>query len=68
MSKTIFQNIDRYLHFANNEAPEVKNDPLGKVRKILNLLNKRFVEHFIPGEYLALDEGMIPFNGKCYFK
>ncbi len=34
----------------------------------MNILNKNFKKYYYPGEFLSLDEGMIPFTGKVAFK
>lgn len=38
-----------------------KEDPLYKVRAFVDLLNEKFKRYYSPGEYLTIDEGIIPF-------
>jgi len=46
----------------------VRKDPIGKVRVLIEYLNEKFLKYYSPGEYLSIDEGMIPFMGKVKFK
>lgn len=48
----------------------IKNnqDPLAKVRDFVAMLNENFKYFYQPDEFLAVDEGMIPFSGKLKFK
>ncbi|KAL4466164.1 hypothetical protein ABPG72_011042 [Tetrahymena utriculariae] len=68
MKMTRFEQIDKHLHLADNEDPKIRSDPIGKVRKYMDYLNENFKKYYYPGEFLAIDEGMIPFNGKVAFK
>ena len=63
----------RYLHFVDiQEEGKDKNSPnydkLFKVRKLLDLLLPRFLEVYNPEKNLAIDETLIKFKGKIYFR
>lgn len=73
MSRTRYLQIIRYLHFADNRE-EVKNknspnyDKLFKLRKFLDLLLPTFTKVYKPERNLAVDETLIKFKGKFYFR
>ena len=65
--------IKPYLHFTDNqEEVTVKNSPnydkLIKVRKLLDLLLRRLSEVYNPERNLAVDETLLEFKGKTYFR
>lgn len=65
--------IMRYLHFVENqEEVKYKNssnyDKLFKVRKLLDLLLPRFLEVYNPERNLSINETLIKFKGKIYFR
>lgn len=73
MARDRYFQIMRYLHFVDNRE-EVKDknapgyDKLFKVRKLLDLLLPRFVEVYSPERNLSIDETLIKFKGKIYFR
>ena len=73
MSRDRYFQIMRYLHFVDNQE-EVKDknspnyDKLFKVRKLLDLLLLRFLEVYNPERNLSIDETLIKFKGKIYFR
>ena len=73
MSRDRYFQIMRYLHFVDNQE-EVKDknspnhDKLFKVRKLLDLLLPRFLEVYNPERNLSIDETLIKFKGKIYFR
>ena len=73
MSRDRFLQIMRYLHFTDNqEEVRDKNSPdydkLFKVRKLLDLLLPRLSEVYNPERNLAVDETLVKFKGKIYFR
>ena len=65
--------IMRYLHFVENQKEvKYKNssnyDKLFKVRKLLDLLLPRFLEVYNPERNLSINETLIKFKGKIYFR
>ncbi|XP_026673061.1 piggyBac transposable element-derived protein 4 [Ceratina calcarata] len=76
MLKTnIFQRTmarDRYmillqmLHFNDNNIQS--DDPLIKIRPIIDTLKNSFSQSFYPYKHLCIDESLMLFKGRCYFK
>ena len=67
MSRNRFDQIMRYLHLADNAAIN-KDDKLGKVRPLFNLINERLINFFPLEKNLSVDESMIPYFGKHSMK
>ncbi|KAJ6648949.1 PiggyBac transposable element-derived protein 4 [Pseudolycoriella hygida] len=65
MSRNRFQLLLKMIHFANDD--DIAGDRLGKVRNLLNLLEKNFMSR-TPGEILVVDESMIPWRGRLLFR
>ena len=67
-----FREISRYLHFTNNMSLEKKGEPgydkLGKVRPIMEHCSQVFYNNYLPNCQLAIDEAMIPFQGRSTMK
>ena len=73
MSRDRFLQIMRYLHFTDNQEEMTdKNSPdydkLFKIRKLLDLLLPRLSEVYNPERNLAVDETLVKFKGKIYFR
>ena len=73
MARERYFQIMRYLHFVDKrEEMKDKNacgyDKLFKVRKLLDLLLPRFVEVYSPQRNLSIDETLLKFKGKIYFR
>ncbi|XP_046142146.1 piggyBac transposable element-derived protein 4-like [Osmia bicornis bicornis] len=76
MLKTnIFRQImarDRYmlllqmLHFNDNNI--TNDDPLTKIRPVVDKLKISFSQSFTPYENLCIDESLLLYKGRCYFK
>ncbi|KAM4623623.1 piggyBac transposable element-derived protein 2-like [Polymixia lowei] len=67
MTVNRWENIKRYLHFADNNNFVPGGDKLFKVRPLLSFLNNSF--RSIPmDEMLCVDEQMVPFKGKSLLK
>lgn len=76
MLKTnIFRKIiarDRYmlllqmLHFNDNNI--INNDPIIKIRPVVDKLKKSFSQSFTPYENLCINESLLLYKGRCYFK
>lgn len=67
MSRNRFEILLRMLHFSNNEEAR-ENDRLWKISNLLSTLNANFAYHYTPGEFLCVDESMIPFRGRVIFR
>lgn len=57
MSRNHFELLLRMLHFSNNENVR-KDDRLGKIRSLVDILNHTFAFHFTPDEYLCVDKNV----------
>lgn len=62
MSVNRFEEILRYLHFADNYKLN-QDDKLAKVRPLFSMLNEKFVKYWVPEENLDVDESMAPYYG-----
>ena len=60
MSRERFEEISRFLHFSNNDAPEAETDRAWKIRPILSTMEETFKRGYVLGYRVALDEGMLP--------
>lgn len=71
-SKTRFQQILHFLHFADNDEAldrlDPNYDPLWKMRKFLDHLSTKFEEEAVFTQNLSLDEMIIPFKGRLFYR
>lgn len=67
MDKVVYDQIRTHLHVSDRSVKD-SNDPLSKMREVLDSVNRNFRYHYNPEEFLVVDEGMIPFNGRVKFK
>ncbi|CAH1973304.1 unnamed protein product [Acanthoscelides obtectus] len=67
MSRDRYFQLQRYLHFSNNEIAPPGNR-LFKVENVLNILKENFQSQFYPFQNLVIDESMILFKGRLSFK
>ncbi len=73
MSKFRFQQLASYLHFANNEdqvrdCNDPRYDPLFKLRPLIDRVVPSWRAAIRPARHLSIDESMIPFRGKIFFR
>ena len=72
ISRDRFTDLDRFLHFTNNETLPSHGEPgydrLGKVREVMDKVNKNFQTVYKPQREIAKDEAMIPFQGHSQLK
>ena len=72
MSRDRFFQLYRYLHVSDNSKhiPRGNNghDPLFKVRPLLDLLQTRFRNLYNLKKEVSIDESMIPYKGRIYFR
>lgn len=67
-SRDRFKLLLRFLHFNNNASTSHQNDPLRKIIGVLTSLRNRFLNKFFPCENLCIDESLILWKGRLYFK
>lgn len=65
MSRNRFLLIMRCLHFTSEEESE---DPLFKVRSIIDYFNNKMTECYYPAQQLSLDESMVLWRGRLSFR
>jgi hypothetical protein len=67
-----WEKINRYFHVSDNHLLKPKEsseyDKLGKIRELLKTINTLFSARFKPNCYLAVDESMVAFKGRCSFR
>ncbi|XP_041834127.1 piggyBac transposable element-derived protein 3-like [Melanotaenia boesemani] len=68
MSVNRFEQILRYLHFADNATQQPGEDKLVKIRPVLDTLQKTFLSAVDPEECQSIDEMIIPFKGQLSIK
>ena len=67
MPRNRFQLLLKTWHFANNEdIPE--NDRLYKISPLISKLIMNFQAAIVPGEFICIDETLVPFKGRLKFK
>ena len=72
LGRNRYQLIHSCLHFNNNDnridRGEVGYDALFKVRPLLDFVVPLCRQAYAPGETLSIDESMVAFKGRIYFK
>lgn len=67
MSRNRFQLLPKTWHFANNDnVPE--GDRLYKITPLVSKLLECFQAAIVPGEFICIDETLVPFKGRLKFK
>ena len=72
MPKARYEKLSQYLHLTDNihqpaaDSPDYY--PLFKVRPLMDMLNRNFLQHYTPGRELSVDEAMIGFKGLSLLK
>ena len=65
MTEKRYRQIKRYFQVSKPVTDgSVSRDRLSKVRSFLTDLQARFAAQFVPSEFVAIDECMIPFKGR----
>lgn len=72
ISRKRFLEIQRFLHFTDNETIIPRGDPgydrLAKVRPVIEALQKSFLESYRPHRENSIDEAMVKFKGRSALK
>ena len=67
MSRGRFLNITKFLRFGKiSEAS--KSNPRGRLEDYLDILRRKCQAKIEPGEHIAIDEALILYKGRLYFK
>ena len=62
-----FLQITRFFHFVNNDTTD-EMDKLRKVKPVVNYFNKNFQEIYVMEENIAIDESLMKFKGRMFYK
>ena len=73
ITRARFLEISRFLHFVNNESyttpqSDPQYDRIWKVRPVIDVLSKTFLDVYTPHATNSIDEAMIPFKGRSALK
>ncbi len=73
MSRDRYELLTSFLHFADNSVDRPTYgqdgyDPLWKIRPFLNICEPRYTYPYGPGRQLTIDESMIKYKGRIFFK
>lgn len=69
MSRNRFENILRYLHFADNDGTSsAASTRIHKFQQLQDLLECNFKTSYTAGKRLVIDETMVPFRGRLSFR
>ena len=72
MARNQFMQLYRFLHVADNDkfVPRGDNgyDPLFKICPFLDILSRQFRNIYKPGQDICIDERLIPYKGRIYFR
>ena len=72
MSRNGYQLLTTFLHFNDNEQHVARGqegyDPLFKVRPLLDITDDRYTSAYAPDKELSIDESMIKFKGRIFFR
>uniref|UniRef100_UPI00398EFAF2 piggyBac transposable element-derived protein 4-like n=1 Tax=Pristiophorus japonicus TaxID=55135 RepID=UPI00398EFAF2 len=72
MSRDRFWKINQYLHLRDNRGALDKShpnhDPVYKVRALMEVVRCHFGQSYRPNRELSVDEGMVAYKGRLYFK
>lgn len=60
MPRQRFRDINRFLHFSDNNHPMAKKDRAWKIRPVVDTLQRTFRSGFELGRWVAFDEMVIP--------
>ena len=72
MSRNRYQLLNTFLHFNDNIERRARGeegyDPLFKVRTLMNCIDPRYLSAYAPDKELSIDESMIKFKGRIFFR
>lgn len=72
MTKNRFKKLTQYFHINDNSTAvargEAGYDPLHKIRPLISATSNTFARRYRPGRDLSIDEAMVAFKGRCFFR
>lgn len=66
MSRNRFQELMCNIYFGKNEII-TKDDRLGKIQPLIDLIQKRYQTLYIPEEDIVIDQTLVPWRGQLIF-
>lgn len=67
MRRERFITIMKFMHWADNERMS-SEDKVWKIRPVIDMLQAKFLQNFVPTEHLNYDESMIKYYGRHSLK
>ena len=68
MSRNRFELLLKFLHFSNNKELYTNKDRLAKLNPLLVLSEARFKSVYMPDSIVTIDETMVPWRGRLFFR
>ncbi|XP_053402637.1 piggyBac transposable element-derived protein 4-like [Mercenaria mercenaria] len=72
MSRNRYHLLNTFLHFNDNDQRVARGqegcDPPFKVRPLLDMIDVRYTDAYAPDKELSIDESMIKFKGRIFFR
>ena len=68
MSEDHWRDINSHLHFIDESEDKNENDPLYKIRPLIDHIIRKSQKLYSPKQGLTIDESMIKFRGRSRFK
>lgn len=72
MSRNKFELIQTFLHFNNSEEQVPREqegfNPLFKIQPLLDIVDPTYRQYYCPRMELSLDESMVKFKGRIFFR
>ena len=66
MTRMQFEAILSNLHL--NDNTQANEDPLYKLRPMIDMVDRNFLHVYTPDKNLSIDEASCPFKGKAFFQ
>ena len=63
ISRKEFEDVKRFIHFADNNSLDTK-DKFDKVRQLYDIINKNLKQFGFSHSHYSIDEQMVPYTGK----
>ena len=67
-SRDQYQLIRSCLHFVDNDLKNDDNDRLYKIKDVLDIVRDTYELYYVPHRELSVDETMVKFKGRIFFK
>lgn len=63
MARNKFKEIKKYIHLCNNDYVDT-SDKMAKIRPLIEIINRKFMQFGVWSEELSIDEQMVPYFGR----